>query len=46
MPIMDSFEATRRIRLRELERDLPCTLIIVLSASSELEEQEHGAAAG
>jgi len=46
MPIMDGFEATRRIRQREQELGHVRGPIIALSASSEADERAQGAAAG
>jgi PAS domain S-box-containing protein len=46
MPIMDGYEATRRIRQREMEQDLPRLPVIALTAGVYEDEQAHCKAAG
>ncbi|MEN9452316.1 MAG: hypothetical protein RLZZ369_1375, partial [Pseudomonadota bacterium] len=40
MPLMDGYEATRQIRLREQERRLPRVPIVALTATTEPEEHQ------
>ncbi|MGC2132162.1 MAG: ATP-binding protein [Xanthobacteraceae bacterium] len=46
MPGMDGLEATRRIRMLEVEDDSPRTRIVALTASASAEDREDSIAAG
>jgi CheY-like chemotaxis protein len=46
MPVMDGFEATRRIRDYEREKGLPLTLILALSGLASASAQQEAYASG
>ena len=46
MPVMDGFEATRRIRLLEVENELPRTPILALTAAARSNEYDLAIASG
>jgi CheY-like chemotaxis protein len=46
MPVMDGFEAARRIREHEGEQGLPRTPVVALTANALQGDREHSLAAG